>query len=107
MTEFVRYTLEDGSEVLFESDSASLFDDQGGEEEIADHGRLQARFARIASTAQELAASTRATVTGVDELTMKFGVKVSGKVGWYFVKAQGESVIEVTLTWRRGGTAEE
>jgi hypothetical protein len=34
-----------------------------------------------------------------DEVSLEFGLKVSGSVNWFFAKAQGEGTIKVTLTW--------
>ena len=34
-----------------------------------------------------------------DEMSLEFGLKVSGGVNWFFAKAQGEGTIKVTLTW--------
>ena len=39
-----------------------------------------------------------------DEVSLEFGLKVSGGVNWFFAKAQGEGTIKVTLTW--AGNAE-
>ena len=34
-----------------------------------------------------------------DEVSLEFGLKVSGGVNWFFAKAQGEGTIVVTLKW--------
>ncbi len=34
-----------------------------------------------------------------DEVSLEFGLKVSGGVNWFFAKAQGEGTIKVTVKW--------
>jgi hypothetical protein len=35
----------------------------------------------------------------LDEVSLEFGLKVSGGVNWFFAKAQGEGTIKVTVKW--------
>ena len=91
MAEFVRFTLDDGSEVLFESAESDLVALHGGQPEVRDGGKLTARL-------QEVAGSLRARLVP-DEVSLEFGLKVSGGVNWFFAKAQGEGTIKVTLKW--------
>ena len=48
MAEFVRFTLDDGSEVLFESAESDLVALHGGAPELRDGGKLTARLQEVA-----------------------------------------------------------
>src|SRR5690348_6248896 len=98
MAEFVRFTLDDGSEVLFESAESDLVELHGGPPEIRDGGKLTARLQEVAEAAEEVAGSLRSRLVP-DEVSLEFGLKVSSGVNWFFAKAQGEGTIKVTLKW--------
>ena len=98
MAEFVRFTLDDGSEVLFESAESDLVALHGGPPEVRDGGSLTARLQGVAEAAEEVAGSLRARLVP-DEVSLEFGLKVSGGVNWFFAKAQGEGTIKVTVKW--------
>jgi hypothetical protein len=98
MAEFVRFTLDDGSTVLFESAESDLVALHGDAPEVRDGGKLTARLQEVAEAAEEVAGSLRARLAP-DEVSMEFGLKVSGGVNWFFAKAQGEGTITVTLKW--------
>lgn len=98
MTDFVRYTLEDGSEVVFESAESGLVELHGGSAEPPEGGRLQERLERASWAAAEVAEGLRSRLTP-DEVELKFGLKVSGEAGWFFAKSRAEGTIEVTLRW--------
>ena len=98
MAEFVRFTLNDGSEVLFESAESDLVALHGGPPDVRDGGKLTARLQGVAEAAEEVAGSLRARLVP-DEVSLEFGLKVSGGVNWFFAKAQGEGTIKVTVTW--------
>ena len=98
MAEFVRFTLDDGSEVLFESAESDLVAQHGGAPEVRDGGKLTARLQGVADAAEEVAGSLRARLVP-DEVSLEFGLKVAGGVNWFFAKAQGEGTIKVTLKW--------
>lgn len=98
MAEFVRFTLDDGSDVLFESAESDLVAAQGGAPEVRDGGKLTARLQGVAEAAEEVAGSLRSRLVP-DEVNLEFGLKVSGGVNWFFAKAQGEGTIKVTLKW--------
>ena len=98
MAEFVRFTLDDGSEVLFESAESDLVALHGGPPEVRDGGKLTARLQGVAEAAEEVAGSLRARLVP-DEVSLEFGLKVSSGVNWFFAKAQGEGTIKVTLKW--------
>ena len=98
MVEFVRFTLDDGSEVLFESAESDLVAPRGGQPEVRDGGKLTARLQGVAEAAEEVAGSLRSRLVP-DEVSLEFGLKVSSGVNWFFAKVQAEGTIKVTLTW--------
>jgi Trypsin-co-occurring domain 1 len=98
MADFVRFTLDDGSQVLFESAESDLVAPHGGAPEVRDGGKLTARLQGVAEAAEEVAGSLRSRLVP-DEVSLEFGLKVSGGVNWFFAKAQGEGTIKVTLKW--------
>jgi hypothetical protein len=98
VAEFVRFTLDDGSEVLFESAESDLVALHGGPPDVRDGGRLTARLQGVAEAAEEVAGSLRSRLVP-DEVSLEFGLKVSSGVNWFFAKAQGEGTIKVTLKW--------
>ena len=98
MAEFVRFTLDDGSQVLFESAESDLVALHGGAPDVRDGGKLTARLQGVAEAAEEVAGSLRARLIP-DEVSLEFGLKVSGGVNWFFAKAQGEGTIKVTVKW--------
>ena len=98
VAEFVRFTLDDGSEVLFESAESDLVALHGGAPEVLDGGKLTARLQGVAEAAEEVAGSLRARLVP-DEVSLEFGLKVSGGVNWFFAKAQSEGTIKVTVKW--------
>jgi hypothetical protein len=99
MAEFVRFTLDDGSEVLFESAESDLVAlHGGGQPDVRDGGKLTAQLQGVAEAAEEVAASLRSRLVP-DEVSLEFGLQVSGGVNWFFAKAQGQGSIKVTLKW--------
>ena len=102
MAGFVKFVLDDGSEVFFESAESDLVALHGGEADVADGGRLSARLGPVAEAASQVAESLRSRLTP-DEVALEFGLKVSGEVNWwFFAKNQAEGTIKVTLNWHRG-----
>jgi len=101
MADFVRYELEDGSEVFFESAEGSLVSLRGGSADVADGGRLGDRLRHIAAAADEVSRGLRERLAP-EEIELDFGVKVSGEVSWwFFAKANSEASMNVKLTWRK------
>jgi|HubBroStandDraft_6_1064221.scaffolds.fasta_scaffold449562_2 hypothetical protein len=100
MADFVKYELDDHSEVLFESAEASLVSLRGGPADVVDAGKLGDRLSSIAAAAEQVSNGLRERLKP-EEIALEFGVKVSGEVGWFFAKASGEASINVTLTWRK------
>jgi hypothetical protein len=105
MAEFVRFTLDDGSVVMFESAESDLVALHGGQPDVSDGGRLTARLQGVAEAAEEVAGSLRSRLVP-DEVSLEFGLKVSGEVNWwFFAKAQSEGTIKVTLKWAANAAA--
>ncbi len=105
MAEFVRFTLDDGSQVLFESAESDLVAlHGGGQPDVRDGGKLTARLQGVAEAAEEVAGSLRARLVP-DEVTLEFGLQVSGGVNWFFAKAQSQGSIKVTLKWAGSSAA--
>ena len=99
MAEFVRFTLDDGSEVLFESAESDLVALHGsGQPDVCDGGRLTERLQAVAEAAEEITGSLRSRLVP-DEVSLEFGLQVSGGVNWFFAKAQTQGTIKVTLKW--------
>ena len=59
MAEFVRFTLDDGSEVMFESAESDLVAQHGGPPDVREGGRLTARLQGVAEAAEQVAGSLR------------------------------------------------
>lgn len=106
MVDFVKYELDDGTDVYFEAAEASLVSLRGGgEPDVVAAGRLGDRLGQVAGAAEEVAKSLRSRLTP-DEIRLEFGVKIAGEVNWwFFAKSQGESTLNVTLTWQNSNTA--
>lgn len=99
MAEFVKYTLADGSEVLFESAESDLVELHGGQPGVVDGGQLQTRLESVSAAAEQVAESLRSRLAP-DEVELEFGLKVAGEMNWwFFVKNQAEGTIKVTLRW--------
>ena len=99
MTEFVQFTLDDGSVVMFESAESDLVTQHGGEPKVSEGGKLTARLRGVAEAAEEIAGSLRSQLAP-DEVNLEFGLKVSGEASWwFFAKASTEGTIKVTLKW--------
>jgi NTP-dependent ternary system trypsin peptidase co-occuring protein len=100
VAEFVRFTLDDGSQVVFESAESNLVALHGGQPDVSDGGRLQTRLEAVAGAADQVAESLRSRLRP-EEISLEFGLKVSGEVNWwFFAKNQAEGTIKVTLTWK-------
>jgi len=104
MAEFVEFTLDDGSKVMFESAESDLVAPRGGPPDVVPGGSLTERLQGVAKAADEVAGSLRFRLAP-DEVSLEFGLTVSGGVNWFFAKAQGEGTIKVTLKWAGNAAA--
>ena len=98
MPDFVQFTLDNGANVLFESAESDLVSLHSGKASVRDGGSLTERLQGVADAAEEVAGSLRSRLIP-DEVTLEFGLQVSGGVNWFFAKAQAEGTIKVTLKW--------
>ena len=99
MAEFVKFALEDGSEIYFETAESNLVALHGGDAEVSDGGQLQNSLAPVAEAAEQVSKSLRSRLAP-DEVSLEFGVKVGGELNWwFFAKSQAEATIKVTATW--------
>ena len=99
MAEFVRFTFDDGSQVMFESAESDLVALRGGQPDVREGGRLTERLRGVAEAAEQVASSLRSRLDP-HEVSLEFGLKVSSEMNWwFFAKAQGEGTIKVTLKW--------
>lgn len=106
MADFVKFVLDDGSEVYFESAESDLVALHGAEPDVVDGGRLQARLESVGQAAHQVAKSLRSRVAP-DEIILEFGLKVAAEVNWwFFAKSQAEATMNVTLTWKRSDDGE-
>jgi hypothetical protein len=104
VAEFVEFTLNDGSRVVFEAAEADLVALHGGQPDVREGGRLTERLHAVAEAAEEIAGSLRSRLAP-DEVNLEFGLKISGELNWwFFAKAQSEGTITVTLKWAGNGT---
>jgi Trypsin-co-occurring domain 1 len=104
VAEFVRYRLDDGSEVVFETAESDLVSLRGGAA-VQDGGRLSERLSGVAKAAEQIAGELRSRMTP-DELSLEFGIKVSGELNWWFLaKSQGETAIKITVKWTNKATS--
>jgi hypothetical protein len=104
VADFVRYDLEDGSEVVFETAGAALVEPRGGRPQVVDGGELRAHLDHITRAAEEISRALRERL-GPDEIELSFGIKISGKVSWWFIASTAaEAALAVTLRWQ--GTQE-
>jgi hypothetical protein len=99
VADFVQFRMGNGSTAFFESAESDLVELRGGAPNIVDGGRLTERLHAVAEAAEQISGSLRSRLAP-EEVTLEFGLKVSGEVGWwFFAKAQGEGAIKVTLRW--------
>jgi hypothetical protein len=109
MADLVSYTMEDGTNVLFETAEADLVSLHRGTAHLTekDGGPLAERLAGIAKAAQRIAATMKNALEP-DELSVELGIKVAGELNaWFFAKNQAEATIKVTGTWRKDSAMPE
>jgi hypothetical protein len=100
VADFVSVTLEDGTEVLFQSAESDLVRTHGGRPHVVAVETTASRLEAIAKAAQQLCESLRQELAP-EELQLEIGVGLSGEVGWFFAKSSLEGSMKVTLTWKK------
>jgi Trypsin-co-occurring domain 1 len=100
--DFVSLTLDDGSQVLFQSAESDLVARHTGKAKTVSADAAAGRLEAIAKGAQQMCARLRSEMAP-DEVQLEIGLGVSGEVGWYFAKTTAEGSMKVTLTWKAQG----
>lgn len=103
MADFVEYSLDDDSVVVFESAEADLVSLHGGVIDTAPGGPLAGKLAGIAKATRQVAAAVRSDLAA-DEVSVQLGVQVAAEANlWFFAKSHAEATITVTATWKKEG----
>jgi hypothetical protein len=95
--EEVSYSLEDGTTVRFETDAATTFSTAGAGDKVVTAVK---EAVQPAVDAAKLVLD-RLEETKPSEVSVTFGVKVSGGAQWVVARAAGEANFTVTMVWRR------
>lgn len=93
--EVVKYALDDETVVAFEIDPPPGFQPASPERIV---GKVRAAIAPAVEAAGVVL--DKAKQTAPDEIEVKFGIKVSGKMDWMIAKAATDANFEVKLVWR-------
>lgn len=91
----VTYALDDSTRVRFEIDPPEGFQDAGTDNVI---GKVQDALEPAIDTARYVLDKLKETRPG--EVTVTFGLKVSGKLDWFIARAGTEGNFQITLTWK-------
>ncbi len=94
----VTYQLDDSTLVRFEIEPPPGFQ-PAASTTIA--GRVKEAIGPAIETAQLVLDKAKALAP--EEIEVKFGLKVSGKVDWIVARAASEGNFEITLTWKPRG----
>jgi hypothetical protein len=94
-------TLDDGSQVLFQTVESNLVKDYGSTPVIEKATAAMGRIKTIAIATESMCTSFREKLAP-DELKMEIGIGLSGEVGWFFAKSEMEASMKVTITWKSG-----
>ena len=93
----VTYALDNSTKVRFEIDPPAGFQDAGTDKVI---GKVQDAVAPAIDTAKLILDKLKEAKPG--EVTVTFGLKVSGKLDWFIARAGTEGNFQITLTWQSG-----
>jgi Trypsin-co-occurring domain 1 len=91
----VTYALDNGTKVRFEIDPPPGFQDAGAEKVI---GKVQEALTPAVDTAKLILDKIKEA--SPDEITVTFGLKVSGNIDWFIARASTESNFQITLAWK-------
>lgn len=97
-SQVVTYQLDDSTLVRFEIEPPPGFQ-PAASTTIA--GRVRDAIAPAIETAQLVLDKAKALAP--EEIEVKFGLKVSGKLDWIVARAASEGNFEITLTWKPRG----
>lgn len=103
MADFVEYSLDDRSTVVFESAGADLVNLHGGAVDAVPGGPLAGKLSSIAKAIGQVSTGIRRDLAP-DELSVQLGVQVAAEANvWFFAKSHAEAAITVTVTWKKEG----
>jgi hypothetical protein len=91
----VTYALDNSTKVRFEIDPPAGFQDAGTDKVI---GKVQDALSPAIDTAKLVLDKLKEVKPG--EVTVTFGLKVSGKLDWFIARAGTEGNFQITLTWQ-------
>lgn len=91
----VTYALDDSTKVRFEIDPPAGFQEAGADRVI---GKVQEALTPAIETARVILNKLKEAKPG--EVTVTFGLKVSGKLDWFVARAGTEGNFQITLTWQ-------
>ena len=91
----VTYALDDSTKVRFEIDPPAGFQEAGTDKVI---GKVQDALSPAIDTAKLVLDKLKEAKPG--EVTVTFGLKVSGKLDWFIARAGTEGNFQITLTWQ-------
>ena len=91
----VTYALDNSTKVRFEIDPPAGFQDAGTDKVI---GKVQDALSPAIDTAKLVLDKLKEAKPG--EVTVTFGLKVSGKLDWFIARAGTEGNFQITLTWQ-------
>jgi hypothetical protein len=97
-TKLVKFTLDDQSEVF-----AEVYEDEGTWVDAADdEGDEPTALLAACERFQKAVGTIMSGLKAISpqDLEVKFGIKMSGKVGWVFAGASTEGNLQVTLKWK-------
>jgi hypothetical protein len=97
-SQVVTYQLDDSTLVRFEIEPPPGFQPASS---AAIAGRVRDAVAPAIETAQLVLDKAKALAP--EEIEVKFGLKVSGKLDWIVARAASEGNFEITLTWKPHG----
>ncbi|MEV5496995.1 CU044_2847 family protein [Nonomuraea fuscirosea] len=95
MTQVVKYAIDEATNVSFEIEPAPGYHPASAME-LA--GRVREAVEPAIEAARVVLEKVRESRP--DEISLKFGIKVSGTANWLIAKAATEGNFEVTLTWK-------
>ena len=104
MPQFIRYTLEDGSELLIEAAGAESGVVRAGLSEKVEAAKMSFDAALDAVRSSALQIRKKMHDVQADEVEVKFGLKATGEAGnnmLAIAKAGVEANYEVTLKWKK------
>ncbi len=92
---YAKFQLDDGTVVAFEIDPPSGFQPASPDRVV---GKISQALGPMVEAAQLVIDKVKQAAP--DEVEVKFGIKVTGKMDWMIAKASTDANFEVKLLWR-------